>query len=435
MVGSDAGTSGGRATGSVVSATRAHVGIDPTREVPLGCGKNTGGDWSVADPIEINMLGLWDETGAPTILISCDLLYPGSVLDQLVDGAFPGVPRERVLLGASHTHAAPMADPDKPALGEIDLEYMALLKEKFGSAARALMDESRRVPVEVRAGSGEADHAVNRRLHRRIRFGKRPWFNRIVFAPNPQGPRDQTVTTLSLVGPDGSVFAVVWNYACHPVDYPTPKTVSAHFPGSVRAAIRRRWGRDVSVLYFQGFSGDTRPRYRTRRTLEATVRRVLQGGAFLSPDVRSYEEWTEGVAADVLKVVEKSEQIDVSKTTAARDVIPGSAVARPLESGISFQALRLGDDLTLVAASAEVVSEYALRLRETSPTGYLMCVGCTDVTFGYVPTKRMLQEGGYEAQEYLPHFGLEALSPNVEHVFRSGLEGVLDAASSRDGAA
>jgi hypothetical protein len=67
----------------------------------------------------------------------------------------------------------------------------------------------------------------------------------------------------------------------------------------------------------------------------------------------------------------------------------------------SAQAFALGDQLTLVALSGEVVVDYALRLqRELGDEGKNLWVAAyaNDVV-GYIPSVRVLKEGGYEAGE------------------------------------
>src|SRR5262249_61920535 len=67
----------------------------------------------------------------------------------------------------------------------------------------------------------------------------------------------------------------------------------------------------------------------------------------------------------------------------------------------SVQAFALGDRLTLAALSGEVVVDYALRLQrelggEDKP---LWVAAYANDVLGYIPSVRVLKEGGYEAGE------------------------------------
>jgi hypothetical protein len=65
----------------------------------------------------------------------------------------------------------------------------------------------------------------------------------------------------------------------------------------------------------------------------------------------------------------------------------------------AVQAIGLGDRLTLLALSGEVVVDYATRLgRELGGEGRPLWIAAyaNDVV-GYIPSLRVLKEGGYEA--------------------------------------
>jgi hypothetical protein len=69
------------------------------------------------------------------------------------------------------------------------------------------------------------------------------------------------------------------------------------------------------------------------------------------------------------------------------------------------QAVRLGDDLTLVALAGEVVVDYAVRARRELGAGNLVVAGyCHDV-MSYIPSRRVLAEGGYEAVDSMIYYG------------------------------
>jgi ABC-type Co2+ transport system permease subunit len=60
--------------------------------------------------------------------------------------------------------------------------------------------------------------------------------------------------------------------------------------------------------------------------------------------------------------------------------------------------VRLGADVTLVAIAGEVVVDYALRLkRELAGPAAVWIAGYSNEVFGYLPSRRVLAEGGYEA--------------------------------------
>ena len=94
----------------------------------------------------------------------------------------------------------------------------------------------------------------------------------------------------------------------------------------------------------------------------------------------------------------------VRRLLAVGAFVAGSIVAvRPS----SVQAWRLGDQVTWVALGGEVVVDYALRLKKElkGPRAVWVTAYANDV-MGYVGSRRVLKEGGYEADSSTIYYGL-----------------------------
>src|SRR5262249_52444121 len=62
------------------------------------------------------------------------------------------------------------------------------------------------------------------------------------------------------------------------------------------------------------------------------------------------------------------------------------------------QVIRFGNDLTLVALGSETVVDYSLRLKhEFAGPAAVWIAGYSNGMAGYIPSLRVLKEGGYEA--------------------------------------
>ena len=73
---------------------------------------------------------------------------------------------------------------------------------------------------------------------------------------------------------------------------------------------------------------------------------------------------------------------------------------------VEFHAIHLNDDIIILGVSAEVVSEYGLKLQAMHLDKIIIPVGCVGTVFGYWPTKTMLKEGGYEVTQFQKKFSL-----------------------------
>jgi len=95
-----------------------------------------------------------------------------------------------------------------------------------------------------------------------------------------------------------------------------------------------------------------------------------------------------------------------------------------------LHVLRLGS-LSLVALSGEVVVDYALAIKRKYGSGTWVA-GYTDSVFGYVPSARVLREGGYEGGEAMLYFGRPGpFADTVETTMLKGVDALMAAAGVR----
>ena len=70
-----------------------------------------------------------------------------------------------------------------------------------------------------------------------------------------------------------------------------------------------------------------------------------------------------------------------------------------------IQVVRFGKDLTFVALSGETCVDYSLRLkRELAGESAIWIAGYSNDVLAYIPSKRVLLEGGYEAKTSLVYW-------------------------------
>ena len=87
------------------------------------------------------------------------------------------------------------------------------------------------------------------------------------------------------------------------------------------------------------------------------------------------------------------------------DFFEGSSPDKPL----AVQVVRIGEELEIVALSAEACVEWQRILDEAVPlpAGRIrLYAGYLGALFGYLPTAAQIPEGGYEVEGFQPLFGL-----------------------------
>jgi hypothetical protein len=79
------------------------------------------------------------------------------------------------------------------------------------------------------------------------------------------------------------------------------------------------------------------------------------------------------------------------------------------------QAWRLGPDLTWIFLGGEVVVDYSLRIKSELDTKKVWIASYSNDVMGYIPSRRVLAEGGYEGAESRIPYGLPAVwDPRIE---------------------
>ncbi len=90
------------------------------------------------------------------------------------------------------------------------------------------------------------------------------------------------------------------------------------------------------------------------------------------------------------------------------------------------QAVRLGDRLTVLALGGEVVVDYALRTKQEYPGQDLVVAGYSNEVMSYIPSTRVLKEGGYEPVESMIYYGQPGpYRENVESTIFGAIHSVL----------
>lgn len=411
----------------MLSVAGGSVDISPTGSVPMGCGPDPRATAVCRDPIEANALLVSSEDNA-VLLISVDCLYPGPALrkrieEELHDSLAPA----QIFLAGSHTHFAPMLDPTKPDLGEVDPDHLDATALRIAGLCRGLLNSHQTL---VRMGSThyETKAAVGRRRRRPVTGAEgRLRFNSVAMAPS-ELKHPNTANLITFTDGAGQVKGVIWQLPCHPTAAPSAGGHTAEFPGQVRQRFRRQIGANVPFVFLQGFSGDLRPpSVATPRGARDWVRRVVLGRWFEPFNQVEYDTWVAALYSEFEEALANARPDETHAVVAQRVEGPLSRLATERSSSertVSWHRVSLGKH-DIVGVSAEPVSEYAHWLEQHSPNRCIVPVGCIDDAYGYLPTQRMLKEGGYEADRFLPHFGLQGLNPNLEALAKRQLGALL----------
>lgn len=409
----------------------AAVDITPTEPVPMGGYASRRAPFeAVGQPLFAKALALEDREGGRALLITADLLgftreRADAICSRLRDS--DGLERGQILLNASHTHSGPLVAGSMltsvSATSRAKLErYIESLDDKIAAAAQKALRDLR--SARLAWGRGVAKFVMNRR-----EFTERG----VVLGTNPSGPADRTVPVLRITGPDGALRAIVFGAGSHCTTLTGGNMrISGDYAGFAQAFLEaRRPG--VQAMFMTGCAGDANPHPRgtmdlARRhgsELAQAVQDVLAGQ--LAP-VRGPLK-TEYRMVDLPLQSFSREQIEAMHEGAPsfRRFFTEGALARlgegrslPATYSAPFALWQFGGDLTLVAFSGETVVDYVgLTERALGPLG-LWVSGYSNDVFGYLPTARLLREGGYETRGLYVDYGL--FQPDIEGTVMQAVE-------------
>jgi hypothetical protein len=388
------------------------VDITPRRPVMLGgFNKRTAPFTSVASRLEANVLLIKGASSSVTI-VSTDLLYPGETLRaQLIRNLSLTDKSEQLFLCASHTHSAPMTAPSIPHLGIADDEYVQFVAAQITALIKSI--EHNGEPCVCTYHVGSADHSMNRRLVR-SRLTRSGVSRSSGFGPNPSGDRDESVRIIEFAKLNGEPSAVIWNYACHPTEFPGLLQVSAEYPGIVRSRLRSQLG-DIPVLFLQGFSGDVRPPFSGRSAgIAGFARRVLVGPQFRQPLRREWEDWSNSLAESVASFARSAGRtLQIDSLVLKRVEVPENefAAGGTGDKSLVWHLIDCGG-LRIVGINAEPVVKYRRLLEESLSGVPLLTVGCLDQPICYLPSDNMIAEQGYEVEGFRSLFNFDARFQN-----------------------
>jgi len=381
--------------------------IDITPDGPVwmaGYGSRNKPSEGVAQRIHAKALAIEDNGNGRMVIVTMDLIgVPREVRDGVERRVRKqyGLSPESILLNASHTHSGPAPSRrgvDDPTYAKVADSYQRVLEEKIVQVIGQAL--SRTAPANLYFTRARAGFAMNRRL----RVG-----NEIRNSPNPDGPVDHDVPVLRVVGSDGNLKAVLFGYACHNT-VTGFYTLNGDYAGYAQTYLEQAHPGAVA-LFLAGAGGDQNPYPRHvsleqseqhGRTLanavEAAVQITIQRS--VHGPLRSALAYAELAYANITRAdLERRASSGNSDDVKRAKVLLHELEAKTLRDSYPcpVQVLQFGADLTVVAIGGEATVEYSLRLkRELKPGPAVWVAGYSNDGFGYLGSKRVLEEGGYE---------------------------------------
>ena len=427
----------------------AEVNITPSSAMWMaGYGSRNRPADGTLDELRAKALALEDGSGNIGVLITLDLVGIDRRLAASICASLSqkhSLDRHQIALCTSHTHSGPVVGKNLAPLHYLQIappqqrlveEYARSLESKVVDlVGRAL---THRAPCRLAWGSGTASFAVNRRNNQEKRVPE------LRAAGSLKGPHDHDVPVLSVRGANGTLVSVVFGYACHATVLDSYQW-SSDYPGMAQAELERKHPGCVA-MFWAGCGADQNPLPRRDvtlareygRRLAAAVDRVLETemSEIVGPLFTSYREVD--IRFDTLPARDTIEQDVTSKnrfvSARAKMLLAEIEAGRPLRPTYPYPIAiwHIGPEVQLVMLGGEVVVDYALRLKSELGGKRTWVAGYTNDAMAYIPSRRVLREGGYEGAGAMVYYGLPTRwAPDVEQRIVTGVHDQLRSTPAR----
>ena len=324
-----------------------------------------------------------------------------------------GIERRQLMFNSSHTHSGPMIWPSlsviseySPADQKIVSEYTQVLVNKLIDVITNAYEHQE--PMQVSVGRTTADFAINRRALAAQKNG--------ISLP---GPIDHDVPVLKFMNSSGEIKAVLFGYACHNTTLMGNNyLINGDYAGFAQLEIEKKIP-TATAFFILGCAGDQNPEPR------GTVDLATKHGNNLADQVVAL------VHSKELKPIKNELQSYFSTIPLKFKKVPAGEYQKDLQSSDKFiqrraklmleaynkgwntetysypiQGIRLGNEFRMIALGGEVVVDYSLRTKKEFPGKNIFVAGYSNEVMCYIPSERVLKEGGYEADSSMIYYGM-----------------------------
>jgi hypothetical protein len=372
------------------------------------------------------VLLLESPTGQTAVLITFDLVgidrdLAFAIRNQLKEQY--GWSTEQVMFCTSHTHTGPVVGRNLAPMHYllIGAEQQRLVEAYGETLIQNVMDAvgqavKSKSACQLSWGTGKTTFAVNRRNNRpEEEVPARRSVGQLV------GPMDHDVPVLAVRNPDGKLRSVVFGYACHATVLSFYQW-SGDYPGFAQIELEKTYPESLA-LFWAGCGADQNPL--PRRTVELAEqygRRLAQavGDVLDAPMEQLGPNLTVAYSEVALPLATTPTTDELEKEAKSDDKYVKARAQMWLERVAQGQSLprdypypvaawHFGDQLEWCFLGGEVVVDYALRLKAERHQQRTWVAGYSNDVMAYIPSLRVLREGGYEGGGAMVYYGL--LSP------------------------
>lgn len=325
----------------------------------------------------------------------------------------------QVMVCCSHTHSGPIV-----AKNLRPMHYLTLNEEQrkmVDAYARSLEEtvlqvvdvaRMRLAPATLSRASGTCTVAVNRRTN------KEPDVPQLRERNELKGPSDHDVPVLAVHNAGGELQALVFGYACHATVLDGLQW-SGDYPAYAQMALEERHPTAIA-LFWAGCGGDQNPLPRRQQALAVKYGTALADAvdralaADRTPVASQFAANYDEIPLALAKLPTREElaaqanDTNVYVASRAKHLLAEIDAGRALSPTYPYPIAtwKLGQEIDWVFLGGEVVVDYALRLKSERNAKNTWVAAYANDVMAYIPSRRVLAEGGYEGGGSMVYYGL-----------------------------
>lgn len=392
----------------------AAVDITPAYPVRLnGFGSRRTESEGVTQPIWAKAIAIGADDERPLVLITVDSLgirlpMVEEVARRLKEKA--AIERERLVITFTHSHTTPKVNgasdtifstPIPPEHQQHIDQYTNELTDALEKVALAALAD--RKPARLEWAVGKVEFAKNRRT--------------------PGGPVDHDLPVLVVrSADDGAIRAIYVSYACHCVTLSHNK-ISGDWAGYAQEAIQRQNPGAIALVSI-GCGSDSNPS--SGVTGDNIAAAAEQGGEIADEVSRLLKGPLKPITGQIQATL-KTIDLPLNKLPSRQELESSATTDDPAGYNAKYQLAKLdrgealqtkmiypiqtwsfGDSLAMVFLGGEVCVDYSLRLKQELDAARVWIHGYSNDFGCYVPSERLLEEGGYGGGAEIVYFALPA---------------------------
>lgn len=344
-----------------------------------------------------------------------------------------GLAEEEILINFSHSHSSIFLTGDDPegrrgvySIGQErvpgvddtidfseDVAFFQALKRQVLEMAEygfGHLQEGR-----LLFGCGKSDAGVSRRFLTETG---------VAFKPNFEAAIDKELPVFQLIDGRNRLAAVLFAYGCHPSCLGGYR-FSADFVGHACRWLEEKYP-GAAAVFLQGCGADIKAAYGAEngsfkactledmrdigRSFGEDVAGVLESAQFTPvlcdfganlKDIELYTEMTD--EGEIEAILSDSAKSAARKTMAGRLLKAIRAGTDKRNAGHFIQSWHLDDETVVIAMEGEIPTEYSLKIKALLKGIKVVVLGYSNGCSTYIPTRKMLREGGYETEAWILH--------------------------------